>query len=405
VTPAAGRTAGVDAVIVAAGGSTRMGGLDKLGATIGGRSLLAWTVAGLAGTPIVERIVLVADPDRLATLLGEPALAAELTSVVRGGRRRQESVAAGVAELERLDGDRAADDRVILIHDGARPLVTADLVARVASAAAEHGAAIPVVAIAETVKRTRAGLVVATVDRSDLATAQTPQGFRRSVLRAAYERFDPSGELEWTDEAALCESCTIAVHVVPGDPSNLKVTRPIDLARVAEALGRPEATRVGVGHDSHPFGPATPLMLGGVEIAGAPRLHGHSDGDAVLHAVADALLGATGLGDLGRIHPAGPETPVGVASGELLADVAIRLAERGWRPASLDVTVVGSRPRLAPHLEAMRVAIAGLLELPVDAVSVKASSGNLSGDTGAGRAIAAEAVVTVVPRAASEPAG
>jgi 2-C-methyl-D-erythritol 4-phosphate cytidylyltransferase/2-C-methyl-D-erythritol 2,4-cyclodiphosphate synthase len=405
VTSTAGPSPGVDAVIVAAGASSRMGGLDKLGAMVGGRSLLAWTVARLAEAPAVERIILVAESGRARQLESQHVPGGRITSVVPGGSRRQESVAAGVSELDRLDGGRAVGDRIVLIHDGARPLVTAALVERVAAAAAEHGAAIPVVPVAETVKRIAHGQVEATLDRDDLATAQTPQGFRRSVIATAYERIDPAGADEWTDEAALCESAGIAVHVVPGEVSNLKVTLPSDLDRAAGLLGVSIETRVGMGRDSHPFGPGMVLALGGIEISGAPRLHGHSDGDVVLHAVADAFLGATGLGDLGRLHPAGPETPAGIASRALLVDVVDRLANAGWRPAAVDVTIVGARPTLAPHLDSMRSAIAGLLRLRPDAVSVKASSGNLSGDAGAGRVIAAEVVATVRPRGDDGAAG
>jgi 2-C-methyl-D-erythritol 4-phosphate cytidylyltransferase/2-C-methyl-D-erythritol 2,4-cyclodiphosphate synthase len=391
---------GVDAVIVAAGGSTRMAGIDKLAVSIGGRSLLGWTLKAMAEAPVVDRIVVVVGADRVASVREARDLPERVVAVVAGGARRQESVARGVAELDRLDrvGDDAPPlDRIVLVHDGARPIVTPDLVARVAAAAGEHGAAIPVVPIAETVKRIEDGQVTATVDRSSLATAQTPQGFRRSLLRTAYARLDPSGNEEWTDEAALCESCSIAVHVVPGDPSNLKVTLPADVDRAAVLLGRSTGSRVGIGRDSHPFGPGSPLALGGIEIVGAPRLHGHSDGDVVLHAVADALLGAAGLGDLGRLHPAGPATPAGVASSTLLADVVARLTAAGWRPASLDVTIVGARPRLAAWLESMRQAVAGLLDVSVAAVSVKASSGNLAGDAGAGRVLMAEAVAVLEP--------
>lgn len=153
--------------------------------------------------------------------------------------------------------------------------------------------------------------------------------------------------------------------------------------------------RVGIGVDGHPFGPGRPLRLGGIEIAGAPALFGHSDGDAALHAVADALLGAAGLGDLGRHHPADDRTPRGVSSADLLASIVARLRDAGWRPEAVDLTIVAARPRLAPHLEAMQSAIAGLLGVQNEVVSVKASTGNLGGDAGAGRSIEVRAVATV----------
>jgi len=164
---------------------------------------------------------------------------------------------------------------------------------------------------------------------------------------------------------------------------------------MAPTATREPAIRVGYGRDSHPFGPGAPLRLGGIEIEAAPRLHGHSDGDVALHAVADALLGAAGMGDLGRLFPAGPATPRGIASGELVANVVERLAEAGLEPRRIDVTIVGARPRLAGHLDAMGAAIAGLLRIDAAAVNVKASTGNLAGDEGAGRTVSAHAVAVV----------
>jgi 2-C-methyl-D-erythritol 2,4-cyclodiphosphate synthase/2-C-methyl-D-erythritol 4-phosphate cytidylyltransferase len=318
--------------------------------------------------------------------------------VVAGADRRQGSVAAGLAELDRLDGTRASDDgtRVVLVHDGARPIVSSELIEGIATTAAVHGAAIPVVPIGETVKRISAGWVEATVDRSALATAQTPQGARRSVLRAAFERYPAGGPDVFTDEAALLEACSIPVHVIDGEPGNIKVTLPADLARVATALeGVGGRTRTGIGHDSHPFGPGMPLVLGGVRIEGAPRLHGHSDGDVALHAVCDALLGAAGLGDLGRVFPADSATPVGVDSRALLDNVVARIRSASLRPASLDLTIVAGRPKLGSRLDTMRDVLAAALGLDVTWVNVKASTGNLDGMEGAGRGISALAIVVL----------
>jgi 2-C-methyl-D-erythritol 2,4-cyclodiphosphate synthase len=163
-----------------------------------------------------------------------------------------------------------------------------------------------------------------------------------------------------------------------------------------EAAAQPAATRTGFGSDRHPFGPGDGLWLGGVEIADAPRLHGHSDGDAALHAVAGALLGAAALGDLGELFPADERTARGTASAVLVRDVVARLAAEGWQPSAIDLTIRAARPRLAPRLPAMREAIASLLGVAAAEVSVKASTGNLSGDAGAGRIVEAEAVATVV---------
>ena len=170
-------------------------------------------------------------------------------------------------------------------------------------------------------------------------------------------------------------------------------------AHRSPAVAPVEAPRTGLGRDRHPFGPGEPLRLGGVEIAGAPRLHGHSDGDVVLHAVADALLGAAGLGDLGRLAPADDRTPRGIASSELLRSAVAQLARAGWQPAGVDVVIVAARPRLGGYLDAIRDGVAALLGIRPERVSTKASTGNLQGPEGEGRAIAAHAIATVEPLA------
>ena len=395
-----GAVHGADAIVVAAGASTRMGGTDKLAAHVGDRPLLAWTLDALARSSSVSRMVVVTTAERISGIAEAAWLPDAVCAVVAGGPRRQDSVAAGAAAL--ADG---LVDGVILVHDGARPLVSSALVDAVAAATATHGAAIPVMPVTDTLKRVEGGRVAATVDRTGLVAAQTPQGVRRDVLAAAYAAFPPDGPETWTDEAALLEACRIPVHAIPGEAANVKVTLPDDLRLVETALvhaGRiaavpiaPWAARVGIGDDGHSFGPGSPLALGGVAIDGAPRLHGHSDGDVVLHAVCDALLGAAGLGDLGRLFPPGPATPAGIASAALLAECVRRVRAAGLLPLSVDITIVAARPRLAARLPEMREVIARLLAVPADRVSVKASTGNLAGWEGAGRGISARAIAVV----------
>lgn len=386
-----------DAVVVAAGTSRRMGGTDKLAWPIAGRPLLHWTLAAVRAAACVDRLILVTAPERVDAVSADPLTGGLAHAVVAGGATRQESVAAGVLHLAAIDpGGR---DRPVLVHDGARPLVSPALVAAVAEAVLATGAALPVLAVSDTLKRVADGVVVGTVDRSTVAAAQTPQGARRSLLMTAWASFPPGGPREFTDEAALLEACTIPVHAIPGDPTNLKVTLPDDIRRVEQALA-PASARIGFGHDSHPFGPGRGLRLGGIEIAGAPRLAGHSDGDVVLHAVADALLGAAGQGDLGRVFPADARTPRGIASTELLAEIVRRLASAGLEPANVDVVVIGARPKLGSRLDQMRGAIAGILGVDEGVVNVKASTGNLAGDEGAGRSISARAVASVRSSAA-----
>jgi 2-C-methyl-D-erythritol 4-phosphate cytidylyltransferase/2-C-methyl-D-erythritol 2,4-cyclodiphosphate synthase len=382
-----------DVVVVAAGASTRMGGIDKITEPIAGRPLLAWTLDAFAGLPSIDRIVVVVAPGRVDELCSAPWLPSRAT-VVAGGERRQESVAAGVEEIER---GGASDDRIVLVHDGARPVIQTAPIIRVIEGTAAHGAAIPVLPAVETVKRIEGEFVAGTVERTGLGFAQTPQGVRLGILKAAYARYPPAGPATFTDEAALLEACTIPVRVVPGQIDNFKVTLPADRARAASVLGADRPT-VGFGDDSHPFSPGAPLALGGVQIPGAPRLSGHSDGDVVLHAVADALLGAAGLGDLGRMFPADERTPRGADSGDLLAEVISRVTTAGFAVGHVDVTIVAARPRLAERLDEIRDRIAALLGAEPERVNVKASTGNLFGMEGAGRGISARAVATLERR-------
>jgi 2-C-methyl-D-erythritol 4-phosphate cytidylyltransferase/2-C-methyl-D-erythritol 2,4-cyclodiphosphate synthase len=425
--------------VVAAGSSSRMGGLDKLDAELGGRSVLRRSIEALALAG-VERIVVVTSPARVSEVAAATWLPDEVVAVVEGGARRQESVAAGVAALAaaatgagsaeaatrgprgaQAEGGRSRDP-VILVHDAARPLASPGLIRAVAEATASHGAAIPVLPVTETLKRLDGDRVGVTVDRTDVVAAQTPQGVRRSLLERAYAAHSPDGPETWTDEASLLEACRIAVHAITGEATNLKVTVPVDLERARAMLdhglvpgcapdrsavpaGSTPSGRVGLGTDSHPFGPGQPLVLGGLRFEGVPRLAGHSDGDVALHAVADALLGAAGLGDLGGLFPADSRTPEGIDSRVLLGAVAERIRAAGWRPVNVDMTIVAARPRLGKLLPSMAAEIAAILGLEQTAVNVKASTGNLGGPEGAGRSISASAVVWLAPLDVGTPEG
>lgn len=385
-----------DAIVVAAGSSQRMDGLDKLAWEVAGRPLLAYALDALAAASSVASLVVVTAPERVAALRAAPWLPRSVLAVVEGGSSRHDSVRAGFAALEASLPDPAGQ-RPVLVHDGGRPCVSTALVEAVVAAVEAHGAAIPALPIAETIKRVDGQRVITTVDRADLVTAQTPQGVRRGLLREALAS-QAAAAATWTDEAALLEACTIPVHVLPGDPTNLKVTVPADLARVASVLAPGAGSRqlrAGIGQDGHPFGPGQPLMLGGVAFEGAPRLVGHSDGDVLLHALADALLGAAGMGDLGRLFPADASTPRGIAGRDIIEVVVERLATAGWRAVQVDATVIAARPKLGARLDAVRDGIADQLGLPAGAVNVKASTGNLDGTEGAGRGVSALVVATI----------
>jgi 2-C-methyl-D-erythritol 4-phosphate cytidylyltransferase/2-C-methyl-D-erythritol 2,4-cyclodiphosphate synthase len=383
------RTAIADAVVVAAGSSQRMGGQDKLDAPIAGLPLLRWAVRAVSAAPEVANVVVVTSAERATELRDSGWLAPVRARVVAGGRRRQDSVAAGIA---------ATDAEIVLVHDAARPFASPGLISRVVEGARQHGAAIPVLPVVDALKHVDGDRITGTAEREGLFRAQTPQGARRDLLAAAAAAHAGGPEVI-ADEAELLARAGVPVHVVAGEAANIKVTLPADLAMARLLAGSRADVRLALGSDSHPFGPDEGLRLGGLLVEGAPRLHGHSDGDVVLHALCDGLLAASGRGDLGRLFPSGEATTRGIDSRALVAEVMARLQEADLMVDSVDVTISGARPRLGGRrLDAMAASITELTGAAPGRVSVKAASGNLSGDDGAGRTVSATCLVGIVAR-------
>ena len=375
-----------DAVVVAAGASRRMGGTDKLDADLGGRPLLSWSIGAMKAARSVRRVIVVTNAERMDGLGRQPWFAETGATLVAGGTERSDSVRAGVG---------AADAEVVLVHDGARPLVSATLADAVAAAAAEHGAAIPVVPVADSLKATSDGHIRAALGGTALPPPRPRRALADNFCSTPLMR-RPAGRSPM--RPVCCQAHGVDVVAVAGEVANLKVTRPedLELVRLIAAGRAASPSRTGYGLDSHQFGRQDGLWLGGLHIPESPRLHGHSDGDAALHAITTALLSAIGAGDIGRLFPAGEKSTAGIVSAEMLAKAVELLDAAGWRPASVGVSIVGARPRLgAARLEQMRQRIAELAGVEPDDVSVTASTGNLSGAEGSGRAISATALVTV----------
>jgi 2-C-methyl-D-erythritol 4-phosphate cytidylyltransferase/2-C-methyl-D-erythritol 2,4-cyclodiphosphate synthase len=390
---AAPRTPDFVGIVVAAGSSARLpGNVPKQFEPIGSRTLLEHAVAALASDPAVRGVVAVLPGTDVS---GERGIAASrlpgMLDVVAGGPTRADSVRNGLAAAA------AHEPRFVLVHDAARPAASAALVARVIEATRAHGAAIPALAVVDTVKRvvsSPAGelRVLETLDRSMLRLAQTPQGARTDWLVAALAEAARSGIVA-TDEAAALEHAGHAVVVVEGDPANRKITAPDDLRAVRAIAPEPRSRlRVGSGFDVHRFEAGRRLVLGGVELAGEVGLAGHSDADVVLHAIMDALLGAAGLGDIGAHFPPDEARYKDADSLVLLADVGRRIADLGLRILNVDVTVLAERPRVRPHVDAMRRAVAATLALEPTQIGIKATTLEGLGALGRAEGIAAQAV-------------
>ncbi len=355
---------------------------------LGGRPVLIHTVSAFYNCEGISRIVVAAGPDHLELtrdLLDHYFSDRVKIRVVAGGERRQDSVQRG---LESLDDDYA----VVLVHDGARPLVSRDLIARCYNAVVDHGAVVAAVPVKDTLKREDGqGRVAATVERSGLWQAQTPQGASRKLLENAY-RFNAGEDV--TDEASLFENAGIPVHIVVGEETNIKVTRKEDLTLAASIVaGRQPATRIGHGFDAHRFAEDRKLMLGGVEVAHGRGLAGHSDADVVCHALCDALLGAVGAGDIGRHFPDSDEQYRNISSLLLLDEVVRLCAGVGMLLGNADITIVCQAPKLAPYIEQMQKCLAEHCQVTPAQVNIKATTTEKMGYTGRQEGISCHAVV------------
>ena len=384
----------ISAVLVAAGSSTRMG-FDKLSFDLGGETVLHRSIRAFDQCPQIGEIVLVAGKNR-AFVEQQVVGCTKPVQIVAGGATRAESAKNGVL---------AAHGELVAVHDAARPFVSPAVIAAVLEAAARYGAAAPAVPVKDTIKQAVPGdgktvpeacLVRSTPDRSTLYAVQTPQCFDRAQYLAALQELDAEKARLVTDDCSLFELTGRPVQLTQGDYANLKITTREDLPRPAEK----EETRMRIGHgyDVHRLVEGRKLILGGVEIPFEKGLLGHSDADVLVHAVMDAVLGAAALGDIGQHFPDNDPAYAGADSLELARHVARILSEHDYRVENIDATILCQRPKLAPHIPAMRANLAAAFGLPVDAVSVKATTEEHLGFTGEGLGIAAHAVALIETR-------
>jgi 2-C-methyl-D-erythritol 4-phosphate cytidylyltransferase/2-C-methyl-D-erythritol 2,4-cyclodiphosphate synthase len=381
----------VAAIVVAAGRGLRAGGnVPKQYRSLHGRPVIVPSLAAFVGHDGVSLVQPVIHPDD-AGLFAAAARGLALLPPVSGGTTRQASVRAGLEALAAVDPD------VVLVHDAARPFASPALIARAIAAAAETGAAIPAIPVADTVKAVdAAGVVTGTIDRTQLRLVQTPQAFAFKAILEAHRRAGAAGRDDFTDDAALAEWAGLKVVTFEGEAANVKLTTNEDFARAEAAkLAELGDVRTGFGFDVHQFGDGDHVMLGGVRVPFHRGLAGHSDADVVLHALVDALLGGISDGDIGVHFPPNDPQWRGASSDRFLAFAVERVRERGGRISHLDITIVCEAPRIGPHRDAIRARIAEIAGLPVARVAVKATTSEKMGFTGRGEGMVAFANATV----------
>ena len=397
----------VGAVVVAAGSGTRFGSgqVPKQFRPVLGRPLVVHSVRALLASERVTRLVAVLPAAGFESWVAELGRfrgpEGDRVSFCPGGASRQESSARGLEALDErfLEAEGAVAD-LVAVHDGARPAPPRTLVDAVIAAAHRHGAAIPGCRPSDTLWRLAGdGNVESLVDRERTVAVQTPQCFRRDLLRQSLAWAAEAG-FRGTDEASAVRAAGYPVRVVEGSPQNLKVTRPTDLA-VARTLlgGQSGVPRIGFGIDAHRFGTTGTLQLGGIGFAGVPALRGHSDGDAVLHALTDAILGAVAAPDIGALFPSSDPGLRGAASERFVRRALEVAAAAGYAPGQVDVTIIAERPRLAPRVAEMRQKLGGMLGIAAGAVGLKATTTDGMGFTGRGEGLAAQALVRLDPGA------
>lgn len=383
-------------ILLAAGQGSRLaletGGTRKQFLHLEGHPLYWRSVLTMSAVPNLAGMVIVFPPQELherarelETLKHQFDLGVRILAV-SGGERRQDSVRLGLEALPR-------DCERVLVHDSARPFFSAQLVQSLLAALTEKiGGVIPAIPVTDTVKQIENDLVLCTPKRETLRAAQTPQLFPAGLLRRVHEQ---ALEENWavTDDAGMIEMAGQPVRIVPGESANIKITTPEDLRVLASSPPQPIPC-TGFGYDVHAYGGNRPMVLGGMPIAGAPFIKAHSDGDVLLHALCDAILGCLGLGDIGDHFPDNDERFENISSGILLSEVMDMARSRGLCITHVDLTIIAQTPRLGPHKAAIRGNVARLMELADEQVNIKATTEEHLGFTGRKEGIKAVAVVT-----------
>lgn len=384
----------VAAVIVAGGSGLRAGGeKPKQYQPIGGRPVIWWTLKAFAEHPGISHVQPVIAAGHEA-MFAEAAAGLAVEAPVTGGATRQESCRIGIEAAARHHPDK------VLIHDAARPFASRDLISHVIAWLDRHPGIVPALPVADTLKYAPGGLVQRTVERAGMWAAQTPQGFDFKAILAAHRAAVTEGASDLTDDAAVAERAGIEVAIIPGRSENRKITSAEDLERadrfvMEQSLARLPDVRVGQGIDIHAFAPGDAVTLCGVRIPHSLRLKGHSDADAALHALTDAILGGLGEADIGTHFPPSDPQWKDAASARFVEFAVRQVERRGGMIANVDVTILAEAPRIAPHIGAMKAALGPLLKLSPDRIAIKATTTEKLGAIGRGEGIAAFASATL----------
>ncbi|MDN5927314.1 MAG: bifunctional 2-C-methyl-D-erythritol 4-phosphate cytidylyltransferase/2-C-methyl-D-erythritol 2,4-cyclodiphosphate synthase [Hyphomicrobiales bacterium] len=383
-------------VLVAAGRGERAGTREgpKQYRPIGGRAVIAHTLDAFLGHPGIAAVAIAIHPDDEALFADSVGPLPGHVVTVPGGATRQASTLLALRAL------KAFSPETVLIHDAVRPFVNLELIAGVIEKARSGVGALPALAVSDTLKRGGTDArVTGTVDRGSLFAAQTPQGFPFRAILDAHEKAAASGQGDFTDDAAIAEWAGLAVEIVAGSPDNVKLTWARDIAMADEKLSRAAAfpdVRTGNGYDVHAFGPGAHVTLCGLAIPHEKALSGHSDADVGLHALTDALLATCGAGDIGTHFPPSDPQWKGAASRIFVEHAAGIVRAKGGRIANADITLICETPKIGPHRERMVEALAAMLGIAADRISVKATTNEKLGFLGRGEGIAAIATVSVI---------
>ncbi|MEP0707339.1 MAG: bifunctional 2-C-methyl-D-erythritol 4-phosphate cytidylyltransferase/2-C-methyl-D-erythritol 2,4-cyclodiphosphate synthase [Parvibaculum sp.] len=381
----------VAALIVAAGRGSRAGpGAPKQYRPLAGEPVLRRTLAAFATHPGISAILAVIHSDDEEAYRKAAGGLPKLCAPAFGGETRQASVLAGLEALARSD-----PPDLVLIHDGARPFVSARIISDCIEALAAHAGALAALAVTDTIRRGNDRLAGETVSRDGLWRAQTPQAFRFEAILDAHKKAAGGNH---TDDVAVAARAGLEVALVEGDEDNIKITSAADLARAERMLNSRGETRTGMGFDVHRFGPGDHVWLCGVKVPHEAGLVGHSDADAGLHAITDAILGALGAGDIGKHFPPSDPEWKGASSDIFLAHAAALVRDAGATISHVDLTLICEAPKISPHTEKMRTRIAEILELDITRISVKATTTEGLGFTGRREGLAAQAIATLILR-------